>query len=371
MTDPPPSPLQNRLAAPMPAKPCASSCRNTCAADSILPVLRLLLDLAFLGVCIAGACYFSSWWAKALMVVPASVAIARLFVIGHDACHGSYTRYDWLNKIVGRIAFLPSLTPFSLWDVGHNVAHHGFTNLKGRDQVWVPMSAEEWQAASKVRRVLERIYRSGFGQGLYYLIEMWWKKLILPTQETRRRAPRDFLVGQRAGAGRRRGVDHGAGAVGRLRQSLGHLDAAVRLRAAVPGVQLHHGFRDLRAAHASGSGLVRQARGMAEAPRLHHHHRQRGGAEAHGPDPARHPRARRASREHRRAAVPAARRADRAQERRAAARARVRAQLEALLGDGAHLQAVRLREPPVDGLQGPRHRGAAVPGTRRVSRRLL
>jgi acyl-lipid omega-6 desaturase (Delta-12 desaturase) len=151
--------------------------------DSLLPVLRLLLDLGFLTAAIIGACVFEAWWAKALMVVPAAIAIARLFVIGHDACHGSYTKYDWLNKIVGRIAFLPSLTPFSLWDVGHNVAHHGFTNLKGRDQVWVPMSAEEWQAASKVRRGLERIYRSGFGQGLYYLIEMWWKKLILPSKK--------------------------------------------------------------------------------------------------------------------------------------------------------------------------------------------
>src|SRR5262245_29777285 len=111
--------------------------------QSWLPgVTRLVLDLLFLGACIAGACYFNGWWAKDLTVIPGSIAIARLFVIGHDACHGSFTRYDWLNKVIGRIAFLPSLTPFSLWDVGHNVAHHGFTNLKGRDQVWVPMSAE-------------------------------------------------------------------------------------------------------------------------------------------------------------------------------------------------------------------------------------
>ena len=79
------------------------------------------------------------------------------------------------------------------------------------------MSAEEWQAASKGRRMLERIYRSGFGQGLYYLIEMWWKKLILPTKKHVgvRRAIfwwDNLLVLQR-----RRGVDHGAGAVGRLR----------------------------------------------------------------------------------------------------------------------------------------------------------
>ena len=28
--------------------------------------------------------------------------------------------------------------------------------------------------------MLERIYRSGFGQGVYYMIEMWWKKLFFP-----------------------------------------------------------------------------------------------------------------------------------------------------------------------------------------------
>src|SRR5687767_15887362 len=71
--------------------------------DSLVPVLRLLLDLVFLGTAIVGACAFESWWAKGLMIVPASIAIARLFVIGHDACHGSYTQYDWLNKVIGRI----------------------------------------------------------------------------------------------------------------------------------------------------------------------------------------------------------------------------------------------------------------------------
>ena len=87
------------------APPEAASVKDTSRADarktvrvvmqeylrrgSIGPIFRLLLDLAFLGMCIAGACWFDAWWAKALMVVPGSVAIARLFVIGHDACHGS------------------------------------------------------------------------------------------------------------------------------------------------------------------------------------------------------------------------------------------------------------------------------------------
>ena len=152
-------------------------------------------------------------------------------------------------------AFADSVLPL---DVGHNVAHHGFTNLKGRDQVWVPMSAEEWQNASKGRRVLERIYRSGFGQGLYYPIEMWWKKLILPTKKHVgvRRAIfwwDNVLV---LGVARRGFRDSCSG---RSHRSLGDLDLARRIRAAVPRVQLHHGLRDLRAAHAPRGRVVRQA----------------------------------------------------------------------------------------------------------------
>ena len=76
----------------------------------------------------------------------AALWIARLFVIGHDACHGSYTPNKTLNGWIGRIAFLPSLTPYSLWEVGHNLAHHGFTNLKGRDYVWTPYLAARIRA---------------------------------------------------------------------------------------------------------------------------------------------------------------------------------------------------------------------------------
>jgi acyl-lipid omega-6 desaturase (Delta-12 desaturase) len=111
-----------------------------------------------------------------------TVAIMRLFLIGHEACHGSFFRHQFLNQTLGRVAFLPSLTAFSLWDVGHNVSHHGFNNLKGRDYVWSPFSKSEFDALPRHRRRLERIYRSGFGCGAYYLIEMWWKKLYFASR---------------------------------------------------------------------------------------------------------------------------------------------------------------------------------------------
>ncbi len=121
-------------------------------------------------------------WLKLLGTALITAAIVRLFLIGHDACHGSFFANDTLNNLVGRVAFLPSMTAFSLWDVGHNVAHHGFNNLKGRDQVWAPYSKAEYDGLPPHRRMLERLYRSGFGCGAYYLLELWWKKLYFASK---------------------------------------------------------------------------------------------------------------------------------------------------------------------------------------------
>ena len=146
----------------------------------VTPVIWFFLDWLVLGVAIASLLIVDAWWIKVLTSMVAGLWIARLFVIGHDACHGSYTPNKTLNKWIGRIAFLPSLTPYSLWEIGHNLAHHGFTNLKGRDYVWTPYSPIEFARLSWIRRQLERVYRSGVGQGVYYMIEMWWKKLFFP-----------------------------------------------------------------------------------------------------------------------------------------------------------------------------------------------
>ena len=96
--------------------------------------------------------------------------------------------------VVGRLVFLPTLTTFSLWHVGHNVAHHGFANLKGRDQVWVPYSPEEFAALPKWRQRMERIYRSVWGFGLYYLVELWWNKLMFPSRKHVGARRKEFIV---------------------------------------------------------------------------------------------------------------------------------------------------------------------------------
>ena len=149
----------------------------------LLPATVFLLDVALFGAGTVLVLLAASLAVKLVGTVIVTAAIVRLFLIGHDACHGAFFGNPKLNSAFGRVAFLPSMTAFSLWEVGHNTAHHGFNNLKGRDQVWTPFSKAEFDALPRHRQVLERLYRSGLGWGAYYLIEMWWKKLYFASRK--------------------------------------------------------------------------------------------------------------------------------------------------------------------------------------------
>jgi len=154
------------------------STRNTA-----LAIALVIFDIALFLSLVAATILVANVVAKLCIGFVAGLVIGRLFILGHDACHQSFTTHRELNQWIGRIVFLPSLTPYSLWDVGHNVVHHGYTNLRGFDFVWEPHTLESFQKLPRWRQLLERTYRSGFGPGLYYLIEVWWKKLLFPNKK--------------------------------------------------------------------------------------------------------------------------------------------------------------------------------------------
>jgi acyl-lipid omega-6 desaturase (Delta-12 desaturase) len=106
--------------------------------------------------------------------------IGLLFIIGHDACHGSFTPSPALNRLLARLAFLPSLQPYTSWVFTHNGLHHGWTNLKGKDVVFAPFSVAEFNALPRCRRWLERVYRTPLGVGLMHLVQVWWKYELFP-----------------------------------------------------------------------------------------------------------------------------------------------------------------------------------------------
>lgn len=118
---------------------------------------------------------------KAIGAVLMALVICRLFVLAHDACHQSLFANRAVNRWIGRLMFLPSLTPYSLWEAGHNVGHHVFTNLRAMDYVWTPSTKSEFDAMPHWRQLAERYYRSGWGHGAYFLVELWWKKLFFPS----------------------------------------------------------------------------------------------------------------------------------------------------------------------------------------------
>ena len=161
---------------------------------TLYPIALLAFDYMLLLSALAGAVLLDAWWARLLCGMAAGFVIGRLFVIGHDACHQSLTPHRRLNQWLGRIAFLPSLTPYSLWEVGHNVVHHGYTNLKGFDFVWAPCTAQEFAALTPTRRLLDRIYRSGWAPGLYYMNEMWWRRMFFPSRTQMPTRRRVFLL---------------------------------------------------------------------------------------------------------------------------------------------------------------------------------
>lgn len=137
------------------------------------------LCLGLYGVTLWGM-FADAWWLVGLSTVLNGVAIAMLFLIGHDACHNSLTPSRWVNRLVGRLAFLPTFHLFSGWAKSHNLKHHAWTNLKGLDPGYSPFTKEEFDRLSFGRRLRERIYRTPFGIGVYYFLELWWIGQVFP-----------------------------------------------------------------------------------------------------------------------------------------------------------------------------------------------
>jgi omega-6 fatty acid desaturase (delta-12 desaturase) len=108
------------------------------------------------------------------------VFIALLFIIAHDAAHGSLVPGRKLNLWLARLAFVPCVHSLSLWRVIHNQHHHRRTNLRGVDGVWAPMNKKEYDASRPQRRWLERVFRGPFGPVIYYYLAFWPHRVLLP-----------------------------------------------------------------------------------------------------------------------------------------------------------------------------------------------
>ncbi len=151
------------------------------------------LDSVFYLATVAALVSVDSLFALVPLWLLAGLTISGLFILGHDAAHGSLFRSERLNRWLGQAAMLPALHVYEAWVFGHNRVHHGHTIRQSMDYVWHPLSPAEYAALSRPRRLLHRLEWSLLGAGIYYMIEIWWKQMIRfdPPEKLRRGIVRD------------------------------------------------------------------------------------------------------------------------------------------------------------------------------------
>ena len=101
------------------------------------------------------------YWVTLLLAFPAGALLVRLFIFFHDCCHGSYVRSPFGLWVLGNLLGVIVFTGYSDWRHSHGIHHSTSGNLdrRGVGDVWT-MTLEEYKAASKITRILYRVFRN-------------------------------------------------------------------------------------------------------------------------------------------------------------------------------------------------------------------
>jgi len=151
---------------------------ESCYERSVTKATRALVQASVLYVLpMIGLALTNNIWALLGLWALTGLAIAGLFVLGHDASHNALLDSRRMNRIIAQICMGPSVHVESAWDLGHNRIHHGYTSRQGFDFVWHPLTAEEFNKLSSFAKMRHRLEWSVFGSGAYFLREVWWQKM--------------------------------------------------------------------------------------------------------------------------------------------------------------------------------------------------
>ncbi len=153
--------------------PYASSDRR----KAIQQIFETFLPYALLwGVMIFTMSRGYSYWLTIGLILIAAGFQVRIFILFHDAGHGSFFKSRKANRVLGYIAGILTFTPYEQWTSSH-ARHHatvGDLDRRGMGDVWT-MTLDEYRAASLWQRLYYRVYRHpllmfGFGPGIVFLI---------------------------------------------------------------------------------------------------------------------------------------------------------------------------------------------------------
>ncbi len=105
------------------------------------------LDLGIIIGLYAIAYALDSWFFLPLFWLMQGTMFWALFVVGHDCGHRSFSRYLWLNDLIGHLSHTPILVPFHGWRISHRT-HHNNTGNIDTDESWYPVTESQYQEMS-------------------------------------------------------------------------------------------------------------------------------------------------------------------------------------------------------------------------------
>lgn len=102
------------------------------------------LDVAIVAALYAAARAIDSWFFWPIFWLMQGTMFWALFVVGHDCGHGSFSRYKWLNNLIGHLSHTPILVPFHGWRISHRTHHQNTGNLD-TDESWYPVKESTYR----------------------------------------------------------------------------------------------------------------------------------------------------------------------------------------------------------------------------------
>ena len=111
------------------------------------------LDIGIIAGLYALAYSINSWFFFPLFWLAQGTMFWALFVVGHDCGHGSFSKYKWLNNLVGHLSHTPILVPYHGWRISHRT-HHANTGNIDTDESWYPISEQTYDEMDSLTKAV-------------------------------------------------------------------------------------------------------------------------------------------------------------------------------------------------------------------------
>lgn len=111
------------------------------------------LDLGLIAGLYAIAAALDSWFFFPVFWFATGTLFWALFVVGHDCGHGSFSKYPWLNSLIGHLSHSPILVPYHGWRISHRT-HHANTGNIETDESWYPISQATYEAMGAPEKLM-------------------------------------------------------------------------------------------------------------------------------------------------------------------------------------------------------------------------